>query len=77
MSHAPAGRRLSRQILAMALGAGLAIVATAAVLMVWMRNPVPMLTVDALDAAERRWRAAQLRDYDLDVEIRGRQPGIV
>ena len=36
----------------------------------------PRLTAAELEQAELRWQAARLDDYDMDVQVAGRQPGI-
>lgn len=39
-----------------------------------LRPRTPSLTATALAGAEQRWRDAQVRDYDLELEVMGAQP---
>lgn len=39
-----------------------------------LRNRLPPLSVADLEQAERRWQAARVEDYDMDVKVSGRQP---
>ncbi|HEV3025817.1 MAG TPA: DUF6174 domain-containing protein [Pirellulales bacterium] len=39
------------------------------------RSLLPPLTADGLAAAEERWKEHESADYNMDVEIGGRQPG--
>ncbi|HEX4129715.1 MAG TPA: DUF6174 domain-containing protein [Pirellulales bacterium] len=68
---------LSARVLAIAAGSLLGLTATAIAVFLLLRNPTPALSRAALDEATERWRRAGVRDYDLDVEILGRQPGLV
>ena len=77
MSDSRPLRRLQKRALAVLLGAGLALAVGFAVLATWTRPTTPPLTREALALARERWHAASVRDYDLDVEIFGRQPGVV
>lgn len=36
-------------------------------------DPTPELTAELLQAAEQRWTAAAIRDYDVEVELKSRQ----
>lgn len=36
-------------------------------------DPTPPLTADVLKQAEAKWRDAQIRDYDIEIEVQSRQ----
>ena len=36
-------------------------------------DPTPPLTAEALKQAEAKWRDAQIRDYDIEIEVQARQ----
>lgn len=59
--------------------AGVAVGLLAAILSAFffLRNDVPDVTVEAVDVAEARWRAAALPGYAMDLKLEGRQPGRV
>lgn len=57
----------------LAVGLGLAV----ALLVYWSRGDMPPLTRARLDEAIARWEQYGPSSYDLDVVIRGRQPGTV
>lgn len=42
----------------------------------WLRDPAPHLTRQAFDQARQRWESAQIADYDVEVEVQGRQPAV-
>jgi hypothetical protein len=57
-------------VLGLVIGAGLA-------LELFVGERLPQLTVEALDAAEKRWDQHGPKSYDLDLTIEGAQPGVV
>ncbi len=63
--------------LAVMLGGGVALVLVAIFVMRWSGPSLPPLTRAMFDEAHRKWRDAGILDYDLDIEIQGRQPGVV
>lgn len=76
---APPRRRVRRSttIVGIALGAILTLITALIVSVALYRDPLPLLTAESLAAAESRWREAGPKSYQLSVEIRGRQPGVV
>jgi len=61
---------MSAILLGLVLGAGLA-------LELFVVERLPPLTVDALEAGEKRWDQNGPKSYDLDLTIEGAQPGVV
>jgi hypothetical protein len=60
------------------VGALLGCVAAAMGLTAWLRQGgAKALTEESLTAARARWQAANIQNYDLEIDIRGRQPGKV
>jgi hypothetical protein len=55
-------------------GFAITLVIALATLCLWLRDPKPLLTRDAFDEAWERWEEANLADYDVEVEVQGRQP---
>ncbi len=55
----------------------LCVLGTIVVSVVFYRDPLPALTDETLAAAMERWRESGPKNYALQVEILGRQPGIV
>lgn len=81
-NHAVPPRKPARyrsRSLMLGLLAGLAlwslVCAGAAVLL--GRNRLPLLTPEALEQARRLWDSTGPASYDIEVQIRGRQPGVV
>jgi len=70
----PRARSIARGIFA---GGAVAVLATLIVAVLWLRNPTPLLTQAAFDAALARWEAHGPESYDLDLVISGRQAGSV
>ena len=66
-----------RAVVAGLLFAILAVVGTVLVIQVVFANPIPELTAAKLEQAERLWDRAGPPSYDMDLEIRGAQPGRV
>src|SRR6185295_17982896 len=56
-------------------GSLLAILAATIVLAIAGRERLPEITMSELDAAAARWRVNGPRDYDLDIEQTGVNPG--
>jgi hypothetical protein len=63
--------------LAVMLGGGGALLLTTVLFLRWNAPAAPLLTEQTLAEATQRWRHAGIQNYDLDVEILGRQPGKV
>jgi hypothetical protein len=57
------------------LGIASIIVIVAVVLQVFVADKTPALTQENLDAARETWEKAKPASYDINVEIRGAQPG--
>jgi Family of unknown function (DUF6174) len=77
-STAPADNRLSSKAVLFALLALiLTIVVVAGVLQVFVAQRIPELTEARLDAAAELWEQQAPANYDMDLEIRGAQPGVV
>ena len=72
------GRIRSRSLmLGLVVGLGIwSVVCGGAAVLLW-RNRVPLLTPEALARAREMWRTNGPADYELEVHIRGRQPGVV
>lgn len=74
----PRPSRLLRTVLAILLGAGLALALTAVVVLVFVRREtLEPLTPENLAAARARWHAHGPANYDLDLSITGRRSGTV
>jgi hypothetical protein len=72
----PPRRRKSLLVLAAVLGAmfGLAV---ALVIWAWThRNPLPPLSQEEFEEAQRRWREYGPLNYDIEVEVSGPQPAV-
>lgn len=52
------------------------LVCAGAAILFW-RNRLPLLTPQDLERARKLWQANGPADYDLELHIRGRQPGVV
>jgi hypothetical protein len=59
------------------IAAALAVIAVLVVLKVLFAENIPDLSEESLRAAKQRWERLGPASYDLDLEIRGAQPGIV
>lgn len=72
------GRVRSRSLM-LGLLAGLALWLLVCAGAAWFlgRNRLPLLTHEALAQARQLWQTNGPADYDLEVHIRGRQPGVV
>ena len=70
-------RASSRLLLGFVGGAALALVSAVIILVTIYRDPLPALTEESLAAAKARWAASDVKDYSLEVQILGRQPGVV
>jgi hypothetical protein len=68
--------RLQRIALGLVLGSLLGLAAAAAVLAIARRDPLPPFGFDELNAAAQRWEANGPRDYDMDLELTGINPGV-
>jgi len=64
-----------RALLIGGIGVALIILIAAAFLQVFVADRTPVLTEQELDAARATWEKAKPASYDLNVEIRGAQPG--
>jgi hypothetical protein len=64
-----------RALLVGGVGVALIILAVAVVLQVFVADKTPVLTAQELDAARAAWDKTKPASYDMDVEIRGGQPG--
>ncbi len=60
----------------MAMIAAVICVVAAAVVALATRRTLPALTADRLTQADARWRAARVRDYNIEIEVRGAQPAV-
>ncbi|HEX3872321.1 MAG TPA: DUF6174 domain-containing protein [Pirellulales bacterium] len=63
--------------LAVLLGGGSALLLATVIILRWNAPSTPSLTAKALSEAAQRWHDAGIKNYDVDVEILGRQPGRV
>jgi hypothetical protein len=70
-------RAATRGMLKLAAIAAILLVAVAMLLQILVADKTPILTEDRLEAAENLWQKKQLTDYDMDIELRGAQPGAV
>jgi hypothetical protein len=76
--ESPSSRRIHRRLFAaMALAAAIVVAAAFAFAKFFGAERIPELTVATLDEAEKRWQRAGLLNYDIDIELRGAQPGSV
>jgi len=66
-----------RMIAAIFVAAALAIAGAFAFARFFVAERIPELTVATLDQAEKLWQSAGPHNYDIDVELRGAQPGTV
>jgi hypothetical protein len=51
------------------------VIAAAILLELFVAHRLPPLTEETLDAAQKKWAAAKPASYNLDLEIRGGEPG--
>lgn len=77
MSRATSLERFKARLLPIALGAGAALLVTGVAAVWLLRDDTPRLSPAALQAAQDRWRAAGVTDYDLEIEIGGKRAGRV
>ena len=70
-----AGGALRRAGCWLILGALLGAIVTLAMLRWRLADPTPALTVELFDAARKRWAEYGPKDYDIEVVVRGPQPG--
>jgi len=59
------------------LTAAIAVLAVIVVLQVFVVERTPDLTFDRLEEAEKLWQQHGPKSYDMDIELRGAQPGMV
>ena len=64
------------RIKAAALGVAAAAACTVLIWIVFLRPQQQHITRDALEAARQRWQAARIDNYDLEVQVSGRQPAV-
>lgn len=50
--------------------------AALATVCIWFRNPIPRLSRAGFDSALQRWEHANISDYDIEVEVQGRQAAV-
>ncbi len=77
---APSAFRRRLTVKAVLLGTLLGVVLTLVALGIWLwvhRDPMPVLTIEALENARRLWDEHGVADYDLDLEISGDRPASV
>jgi hypothetical protein len=43
---------------------------------IWFRNPAAPITRSAFEDARRRWEESQIADYDVEIEVQGRQAAV-
>lgn len=77
METAPRAQPRRRWTMPIVLGGAAAFALTLGVWLAFRGERIPLLTSDALDAAQRRWQKLRPRDYDLDLEITGTRAGRV
>jgi hypothetical protein len=70
-------RKLVRRFAVVLLFAAIGIIGLLLFLRLVVAERIPELTVDRLDEAQRRWQDAGPQNYDMDIELRGAQPGSV
>jgi hypothetical protein len=70
----PVPRRL---LLIGLLIAAVAVAAAVVVIRLFAAARIPELTVEMLNAAEELWQRADPQNYDIEIELRGAQPGTV
>jgi hypothetical protein len=58
-------------------GAVVALIGGVVAMVLLYRDPLPALTEESLAAAKAHWAETGIDDYSLEVEILGRQPGVV
>jgi hypothetical protein len=66
-----------RTIAAVLVGAVLVVAAVIVVVRLFAAERMTVLTVASLDEAERLWQSAGPSSYDIDIELRGAQPGAI
>lgn len=77
-SPPPVRRSRSRPLaLGIAFGLLIGITISVAGLIYFFRSSVPILTPDALAAAEKRWAELGPSSYDVDLELQGTQAGTI
>ena len=69
-------RRASSRVLAAILGGILALVCVAVIAVLRMRDPLPPLNRTIFNEAVTRWESSGTHDYDVQVQVRGRQPAV-
>jgi hypothetical protein len=62
-----------RRLLPLAIGAVLGIALAIYLVQRIYGDPTPPLNAEALKQAETTWRAAKIRDYDIEIEVQSRQ----
>jgi hypothetical protein len=71
-------RHIPRRLALIAfLIAAVVLVGAMAVISLFAAAPIPELTEAMLEIAEERWQRAAPENYDIDIELRGAQPGTV
>jgi hypothetical protein len=69
--------RVAKLLLGAALGVMLAVIGAVVVAVVFYRDPMPALTEESLASAKAHWAEFGVDDYSLEIQILGRQPGVV
>ncbi len=70
-------RNTTRLLLGFFGGAVVALVGGVIAMVLIYRDPMPALTDETLASAKAHWAESGIDDYSLEVEILGRQPGVV
>jgi hypothetical protein len=68
-------RRLFAFIFGLSLGLAGGLLGLMLCLLLYLRDPMPRIDAQSLDAARARWQAEQPKDYDLKLELTGNQTG--
>jgi hypothetical protein len=75
--HVARSRTRQWAIVASVAGAALIVLGALALLKTFVGENIPDLTEETLAAARARWEQNGPASYDLDIQIEGRQPGVV
>ncbi len=68
-------KKVRSRLLAMSVGAGVALAAIVIALAMWGSTRLPELDFDRFESALQLWREKQPSSYHITVEVTGRQPG--
>lgn len=74
LSARPGRRRTSSIVLAVILGGTVALLVILVVAMFLLRQPLPSLTREDLSTAMDRWSVNEPANYDIQIQVQGRQP---